>query len=186
MPPVIPTIEASSLAGGSNDAVADALHEVGAVVVCGLASPDRIKAVEQELAPFYEATPVAPEEGPDAFYAGDTKRVGNLLSKSETATRMAIDEGIQHVVDMTLLPFCENYQLHVCSSLNIGPGARAQILHREDAWDENVRSWGGEYHHEGPKRSLIVATMWALTDFTEQNGATLCVEHKVSPKFSRP
>jgi ectoine hydroxylase-related dioxygenase (phytanoyl-CoA dioxygenase family) len=170
--PSIPTLDAASL-GGSFGAVAEALSEAGAVVVKGMATAERRDALDRELAPFYAATPAAPEEGPEAFYAGDTKRLGNLLSKSPVAAGLAIDDAVLDVIDATLLPFCENYQLHVCSSLNIGPGARAQVLHREDAWDENVRSWGGEYHHEGPKRALIVATMWAMNDFTASNGATL-------------
>ena len=68
---------------------------------------------------------------------------------------------VLEALDGTLLPHCENYQLHVCSALNIGPGARPQVLHREDAWNENIRAWSGEAERSGPKRALIVATMWA-------------------------
>ena len=170
--PTIPTLEADQLQPGAIDAC---LREAGAVVVRGLASAERRAAVDAELAPYFNATPAMREQGIDNFYAGDTKRLGNALSKSATVAEMVIDDTILGCMDDTLLPNCDSYQLHVCSSLNVGPGARAQVLHREDAWDEYVREWGGEFHREGEKKSLIVATMWALTDFTATNGATLIV-----------
>jgi hypothetical protein len=74
---------------------------------------------------------------------------------------MCEDGRVLEALDGTLLPHCESYQLHVCSALNIGPGAREQALHREDAWNENIRAWSGEADRSGPKRALIVATMWA-------------------------
>ncbi len=168
--PIIPTLNAADLHG---DEISECLRAAGAVVVKGLLSAERRAAANAELDPYFNATAAMGERGIDRFYAGDTKRLGNALSKSTTVAEMVADEAILECMDSTLLPNCESYQLHVCSSLNVGPGARGQVLHREDAWDEQVRAWAGELHREGEKKAMIVATMWALTDFNTQNGATL-------------
>eukprot|EP01043_Picozoa_sp_COSAG02_P075766 COSAG02_NODE_15775_length_1139_cov_0.760307_1_plen_185_part_00 len=168
--PIIPTLNAAELQG---DEISERLRAAGAVVIKGLLSAKRRAAANAELDPYFSATTTVRERGTASFYAGDTKRLGNALSKSATVAEMAADQTILECMDSTLLPNCKNYQLHVCSSLSVGPGARAQVLHREDAWDEQVRAWAGEFHREGEKKALIVATMWALTDFNAQNGATL-------------
>jgi len=58
------------------------------------------------------------------------------------------------------------YQLQVTAALEVGPGARAHMLHREeDAFT----------FFSLPRRNLIVASMWAIADFRADNGATLVV-----------
>jgi ectoine hydroxylase-related dioxygenase (phytanoyl-CoA dioxygenase family) len=58
------------------------------------------------------------------------------------------------------------YQLHVTAALEVGPGAGAQMLHREeDAFT----------FFPPPRPNLVVASMWAVTDFHPANGATLLV-----------
>ena len=78
----IPTLAAATLAPGD---ITSALAEAGAVVVSGLSAPARVAAAAAELAPFFEATRAMRELGAAEFYAGDTKRLPNLLSKSPTA-----------------------------------------------------------------------------------------------------
>ncbi len=58
------------------------------------------------------------------------------------------------------------YQLHVTAALMVGPGARAQVLHREED------SFG---FFPLPRPNLILASMWAISDFSPDNGATLIV-----------
>lgn len=58
------------------------------------------------------------------------------------------------------------YQLHVSAALEVGPGAREQVLHRED---------DSFTFFPQPRPNLIVASMWAVTDFSIANGATLLV-----------
>ena len=52
------------------------------------------------------------------------------------------------------------------AALKVGPGARAQILHREE---------GPFTFFEVPRPNLILATLWAISDFRADNGATLIV-----------
>ena len=60
-------------------------------------------------------------------------------------------------------PFCERIQLHLTQVIDIMPGQGAQILHRDRL------AWGGYI----PKPiEPQFNTIWALTDFTKENGAT--------------
>ena len=58
------------------------------------------------------------------------------------------------------------YQLHVTAALSVGPGARSQVLHREE---------DSFSYFAPPRPNLIVASMWAISDFRADNGATLLV-----------
>ena len=52
--------------------------------------------------------------------------------------------------------------LTITVSLNLGPGQGRQILHADD----------GIYPVKRPHAAMDVQALWALTDFTEENGAT--------------
>ena len=52
------------------------------------------------------------------------------------------------------------------AALEVGPGAREQVLHREE---------DSFTFFPVPRPNLIVASMWAISDFRSDNGATLIV-----------
>ena len=58
------------------------------------------------------------------------------------------------------------WMVHLTQIIEIGPGGRAQPIHQDD---------GFCLHDFGDELELEVSTMWALTDFTEANGATRVV-----------
>jgi len=64
-----------------------------------------------------------------------------------------------------LLPHCVRYRLHYSGVMHIEPGETRQVLHRDI----------GLYPIASPCPPLTVATMWALTDFTRENGGTRLV-----------
>ena len=71
---------------------------------------------------------------------------------------LATDPLLLGVLDQVL----GHYQLSAPVGICIGPGEKAQILHRDDAI----------YPVPEPHPPLVVNTMWPLDEFTEQNGAT--------------
>ena len=79
---------------------------------------------------------------------------------------MALNGLVGEVVQDHLGSNCERYHLHVTAALEIGPGAREQILHREN--DPYT-------FFAVPRPNLVISAMWALTDFRKENGATLIV-----------
>tara|TARA_Y100001936_G_C16036493_1_gene648902 strand:- start:975 stop:1604 length:630 start_codon:yes stop_codon:yes gene_type:complete len=77
-----------------------------------------------------------------------------------------------------LEPFTEKIQLHLTQIINIQPGQGAQPRHRDRL------AWGGYLPAEIEPQ---FNTIWALTDFTEENGATRVVPGSVNwPEDRRP
>lgn len=145
------------------------LEEAGCLVVNGVTTEDQRLALRSELSDAMRRTPVATTDDPNAFYPGHTRRVISLVTLSETAREFVMHPMVRSACDHFLAPNCSpdgRYQLHVTAAVEIGPGAREQKLHRE----EDTLPF-----FPLPRPCLIVATMWAISDFTTQNGATLLV-----------
>ena len=155
-------------AGTPTDVLARELGEAGCLVVTGLADAAQRDAIRAELAPHMARARVIEADEPEAFYPGRTRRVTALVARSRTITDgLLAHEVTRRMCDAHLLPNGEfGYQLHVTAALEVGPGAREQVLHRE----EDSFTFFPE-----PRPNLILASMWAISDFRAGNGATLLV-----------
>lgn len=91
-----------------------------------------------------------------------TLRTYNLLAKSPSFQKMPMHENVLPLVERVLEPDC---LLSGMTCMNIGPGEVAQPLHPDDYVINIPR----------PHQPLVCTTIWALTDFTEENGATRLV-----------
>lgn len=147
------------------EALAEDLDRHGCLVVTDAMSLDRADALRSELAPFMTTAKVAADE-PEAFYPGLTRRVTALVGRSAITRELIVDPMSDHLARHHLGSSCEHHQLHVTAALEVGPGARRQILHRE----EDPFSF-----FPLPRPNLILASMWAVSDFTADNGGTLLV-----------
>jgi ectoine hydroxylase-related dioxygenase (phytanoyl-CoA dioxygenase family) len=158
----IPRLPASAPPGD----LAEALARAGCIVVTDAADLATREAIAAELAPHMAAVRVR-EDDPAAFYPGLTRRVSALVSRSEHVARLILHPTATALCDRFLTPNAQfGYQLHVTAALEVGPGARAQMLHREeDAFT----------FFPLPRPNLILATMWALSEFRADNGGTLLV-----------
>lgn len=144
----------------------DLLSSAGCLVIDGLTTGDAMAAVREELADTMAAAGVEADD-PDDFYPGKTRRVVALMDRSPTARDLMMDATIEELCRRHLGPNCaDQWQLHVTAGLEVGPGARDQVLHREeDAFP----------FFPVPRPNLILATMWAVADFTADNGGTQLV-----------
>ena len=119
-------------ATAATDDIADALDEAGCVVVTGVFDESARMRVRQELSPYMERVAVE-DDDPAEFYAGLTRRTSALVARSETVGELVVDEMSEKMCDRFLSPNGEfGYHLHVSAALEVGPGARRQILHREE------------------------------------------------------
>lgn len=143
------------------DAILEVLRRDGALILAGAASPAEIDALVAELRPWIDATP----NGADDFTGHLTTRTGALVARSPLVRPLVADPRILALADGFLLPACERYQLHLGQVIRIRPGQKAQAIHR-DRW-----AWGTHLAHLEPQLN----TIWALTDFTKENGATVVV-----------
>ena len=90
------------------------------------------------------------EDDPTKFYPGHTRRVSALVARSPSITDRLVPHPLsRQICDTHLLPNCEHgYQLHVTAAVEIGPGAREQVLHREERF-VHVLSLAAPQHHRG-------------------------------------
>jgi hypothetical protein len=148
-----------------NAAVADvvaALRRDGAVVVTELAEPDLVDAVAAELRPKFDQAGVE-EESP--FDGNKTRRYGAIMRAAPSAAGLVEHDMLIAVADEILLPHCATYQVGSLTAIEILPGEGAQALHRDDSL----------YPLELAGVELQVGVMWALNDFTSENGGTRVV-----------
>ena len=144
-----------------SEAVAAAVAEDGYAVVRDAVDADTVAAVKADLAPYFEKA----HDGHEEFYGKLTKRFGALLAKSTAVQALLVHPTVLAVADDALLPHCVRYRLHYSGVMHIEPGETRQVLHRDI----------GLYPIASPCPPLTVATMWALTDFTRENGGTRLV-----------
>jgi hypothetical protein len=141
------------------DEIHDVLRRDGALIVDDLADVDLIDRVMSEMAPWIEATP----PGSDDFSGRNTKRTGALVARSPASREL-----IQHptILEVTgkLLDRAQSYQLHLTQVISIGSDSPGQSIHR-DQWAFDFFEFPSDYH-------VQCNTIWAMTDFTEANGAT--------------
>ncbi len=151
------------------DAVAATIGSDGGVVVDGVADAGLLDRIESELRPFLDATPT----GPDDFSGKRTRRTGSLIARSP-ACRELVMHPLAVGAARTFLGHATNIQLHLTQAIAIGPGSSAQPIHRDQ--------WAFDFFPFPQGYEVQCNTIWALTDFTEENGATrLVVGSNVQP-----
>lgn len=146
----------------SPDEVAQVLAADGACIVDDLADIDVLDRFQAEIAPYVEAT----KPGPDDFSGHNTRRTGALVARSPSARTMVMDPLVLGTA-RTVLAHAASIQLHLTQVIGIGPGAPAQPIHRDQ--------WAFDFFPFPAGYEVQCNTIWALTDFTEQNGATRVV-----------
>ncbi|MBK5221535.1 MAG: phytanoyl-CoA dioxygenase family protein [Acidimicrobiia bacterium] len=156
------------------DATADellvAIDAEGYAVVERLLDAERVSAIRAALAPVLAATP----DGRNDFEGFATKRIYALFAKTRAFDDLAIHPLVLGVCDAILV----HHQLSAPTGIEIGPGSPEQPLHRDDSI----------YPLPDPHREFVVNTMWALQDFTEENGATRLIpgSHGGQPRPDAP
>ena len=152
----------------SADEIAAALGEAGCAVVTDVMDAALRASITNELAPHMARARVIEDDDPTRFYPGRTRRVSALVARSPSVTDHLVAHPLsQRVCETHLRPNSEyGLQLHVSAALEVGPGAREQMLHREE---------DSFTFFPLPRPNIIVASMWAISDFRADNGATLLV-----------
>lgn len=152
-------------AGDSPDAMYAALDEAGCLVVRDMVGPDTLASVRSDLGEYMAATPPG-KDRPDDFYPGLTRRVVALMHRSPTMRELMMHPVVSQLGDRHLAPNSAKWQLNVSAALEVGPGARDQVLHRE----EDLYPF-----FPVPRPNMILASMWAISDFSADNGGTQLV-----------
>lgn len=145
-------------ATASTDEILAVLKRDGALILKDALTPAQLERVKAETMPYIEAT----EFGRDDFTGDKTTRTGALVARSPACRDMVGNKTIVEAANAFLKPFCERIQLHLTQVIRITPGQKKQQIHR-DRW-----AWGTYLKGLEPQFN----TIWAITDFTKENGAT--------------
>jgi ectoine hydroxylase-related dioxygenase (phytanoyl-CoA dioxygenase family) len=129
----------------------------GYTIVEGAIDSDLVDALADDLARLERELEIRPAA--NSFEGANTLRVYNLLAHGEVWQRVPVHEQVLPIVEAVLDPGCLISSL---SSVNIGPGEAAQPIHADDMLIPIPK----------PHPPTVCNSMWALTDFTEDNGAT--------------
>lgn len=157
----------------------DILRKDGCVVIENLISDQEIQSLRSDLYSRFAGVPDCRGD----FYGYATKRMSSLFTKSDICQKMALDPTILGVMDEFMLKGCLEYQINLTQAIAIGPGEEAQIIHQDDSMLPFMH----------PDYEVMINCMWAVDDFTDENGATLLVpgshlwprEKVIDPKHMR-
>ncbi|ENX34645.1 hypothetical protein F889_01934 [Acinetobacter colistiniresistens] len=151
------------------------LKEDGAVILEGFASLDQVKQMNLDFdQPVIDTGPGTKKDDIDEllkqFHGYQTTRVNNLVTHSQTFREQILNHDLIHALgEHFFREESGDWWLQATQLIQIGPGNSAQALHRDL---ENYPAIIG-LGKSGP--CVTANCMIALTDFTEDNGATRVV-----------
>lgn len=151
---------AGSQAGVNPAQIDSALQKInrdGFIIIENLFSPEEMDGLKADVEPRFKH-----EAGRNNFEGLATQRLYTMMAETDIANPM-----VEHPLILGLLDkiFEPNYLLSQLQVINIHPNEAAQPLHYDD----------GFYPWPRPRRALGAATIIAVDDFTEDNGATVLI-----------
>jgi Phytanoyl-CoA dioxygenase (PhyH) len=138
------------------DADLVALDRDGYVIWENLLGTEECQKIRDVVGPWLAHT------GRNSFEGRRTQRIYSVLSRTRVCDRLVDHPRVLAVLDRLLMP---NYLLSALQVINIQPGESAQLAHHDD----------GFYPIPRPRAPLAAATIWAIDDFTADNGATMVI-----------
>ncbi len=139
------------------DRCMDAVERNGYVVIENLISEELVAEIKEDLIPRFEF-----DSGRNNFEGFKTQRLYAFFEKSLICNPLVEHPLILGCLDRIFEP---NYLLSQLQAINILPGEAPQPLHPDDSF----------YRVPRPRPPLGAATIWAIDDFTEENGATVVI-----------
>jgi ectoine hydroxylase-related dioxygenase (phytanoyl-CoA dioxygenase family) len=145
------------------------VEEDGYAILTDVIEPSLLDGLRADLERIEREEALKPAE--NIFEGTRTVRIYNLLARGKIYESIPVHEHVLPIVERVLDRGCLVSSL---SSIAIDPGETAQPIHADDQLIPLPR----------PHVPIVFNTMWAVTDFTEENGATRLVPG--SHKADRP
>ena len=141
----------------------DLAHQIQRIKVDGFTviedaiSSEQIQQIKRQLAPYLQGE----HFGRNDFEGEKSERVYALLAKAPAIADLVENPNTLPILDALLPP---NFLLSAALAINVHPGETPQPFHIDDG--------AGYLPWPKPRPMLGVSTIWALDDFTAENGAT--------------
>lgn len=144
------------------DDVVAALDAAGCALIERAVDEEVVVRVASELKPYRDANEANPS---DDWSGARTLRTGGVLHRAPSSHALALHPLVIEPVARVLRRHCRNIQLNNCLVMEVLPGEKPQEMHRDElAWAPLEFPTGME---------VVINTMWALTAFAPDNGATI-------------
>lgn len=143
----------------TKEEVVAALKADGCCVVENLASNELMDTVADEMAPYIDRSP----NGRDDFAGTLTRRTGAMLARSRASHQLVMHPLVLDV-SRSILDKMPVMQLNLTQVISVFPGETEQPLHRDQQ--------GWAFFPFPTDYDPQCNTIWAMTDFTIDNGAT--------------
>lgn len=131
------------------------LEEQGYVVIENAIDPSTVSRLGEQLDPYLQGEKM----GRNEFEGTRSERVYSLLAKTPVIADLIEHDDVLAVADHFLAP---SYLLSAALVVNLHPGETPQEFHQDDALGAPAP----------PRPVQGVSTIWALSEFTAENGAT--------------
>ena len=143
------------------------IRENGYVIINRLAPDAVMDQLQAELSPYIENTPFGTSELTGKL----TRRTGSLVARSQTARSLIMNPIVLAVCEALLPSF--GYHLSLTEIISLFPGSKAQFIH-QDELGYGAFPFPVDYE-------VQISTLWAMSDYTEEMGATRVVpnSHKL-------
>lgn len=131
----------------------------GYVIIENILNANELRCLNDRIGPLLD------EIRPDTqnpFNGQFTKRFGRLAYRIPESRTLIKHPLVTAFLDRVLLKCAKRYKLTFSGVMHLMEGQKVQIGHRDNS-------------HLTSYDTLLLATMWAMNDFTYENGATLLV-----------
>ena len=150
----------------SFDAIMAALDADGGVIVRDFVAPDLLSRLNAQLEADVDETDPGSEyvrEERRRFWGSQTKRLSRLAARAPAFVELLDHEFMHRWARHTL---AADYWLNTGQAMIVGPGEKAQVLHRD------IGIWPFIQKMGTAAPEVMVSILLALSDFTEEIGAT--------------
>ena len=122
-------------------------------------TPNEVNKIKNESQKYYHQHHI------ENFGGKYTKRNNSVLSKTRSFDKLLLNKRINNILDYYLFP---NHLLSIIQLIEISPNETPQPLH--------IDSGSLIYASSRPrKHPLRLSCIWAINDFTENNGSTVII-----------
>lgn len=143
--------------------IIDILDRNGCLVLTGALTSGILERLQKEIHSQFAQRPFCAGN----FFGFSTKRISGVFTKAPATQELAIHPAVLKVMDAFLLKSCREYQINLTQGIQIWPGEPAQIVHTDDLMFPFELPVSGD--------QKMINCMWAVDDFTFENGATALV-----------
>ncbi len=160
---------------GKHDGVAAVLAALaadGAVIVRDFLEPATLQHFRDDMeahASGHRVGTSADSQMVQRFWGANTKRFTRLAHRSASFVEILTDPLYLAVADAVLLPNAGDYWMNTGQMMIIGPGERAQWLHRD------AENWPTMCKPAPAGFEVTLSCLFAISDFTGEVGATRVV-----------